>query len=195
MTTGSTRRPQGSTGQAAAAAFLAYRDGDSDQLLVLIELLTPLLWHTARSQRASEQVAEDAVQTAWLRLMDGAESISDPRGVVSWLVVTTKRETWRLLRLTARDCEPSEGLPDVADDATAEDLTVLTAQQRLLWSHVRDLPARCRELLRVIAFSDRPDYAAVATALGMPVGSIGPTRGRCLAKLRAALTADPRWEA
>ena len=47
--------------------------------------------------------------------------------------------------------------------------------------------------LAVIAFADRPDYAAIAEALGMPVGSIGPTRGRCLAKLRAALEADPTW--
>ncbi|MDT4934546.1 MAG: hypothetical protein QOK11_2438, partial [Pseudonocardiales bacterium] len=47
---------------------------------------------------------------------------------------------------------------------------------------------------RVIAFADRPDYAAVAKSLGMPVGSIGPTRGRCLAKLRLQLDSDPGWE-
>jgi hypothetical protein len=48
--------------------------------------------------------------------------------------------------------------------------------------------------LRVIAFAPVPDYAGVAASLGMPIGSIGPTRGRCLAKLRAALAADPHWE-
>lgn len=195
MTTGPRGRQQGTTGAAAAAAFTAFRDGDREQLVVLIDLLTPLLWHTARSQRAPQQVAEDAIQTAWVRLMDAADTIADPRGVVSWLVVTTKRETWRLLRLTGRDAEPSEGLPDQADDVTAEDRLVLSDAQATLWSHVGSLPARCQELLRVIAFSDRPDYAAVAVSLGMPVGSIGPTRGRCLAKLRAVLTADPRWEA
>ena len=63
----------------------------------------------------------------------------------------------------------------------------------VLWTHVQDLSERCRRLLAVIAFADRPDYAAIAEALGMPVGSIGPTRGRCLAKLRAALEADPTW--
>ena len=56
--------------------------------------------------------------------------------------------------------------------------------------HRAALP-RCQELLRIIAFAPRPDYAAVAAALGMPVGSIGPTRGRCLAKLRALLADDP----
>ena len=63
-----------------------------------------------------------------------------------------------------------------------------------LWQHIEGLPERCRALLRVIAFADRPDYAELAQALGMPQGSIGPTRGRCLAKLRLALAQDPSWE-
>ena len=66
--------------------------------------------------------------------------------------------------------------------------------QRQLWRHVEKLPDRCRTLLRVIAFADRPDYPELARSLGMPIGSIGPTRGRCLAKLRASLSADARWE-
>lgn len=71
---------------------------------------------------------------------------------------------------------------------------ILAEKQRVLWQHVQELTPRCRELLRVIAFSDRADYTQLAQALGMPVGSIGPTRGRCLGKLRTSLTADPRWE-
>ena len=65
--------------------------------------------------------------------------------------------------------------------------------QRSLWRSVSRLSERCQALLRIIAFVDRPDYGAVSEALGMPVGSIGPTRGRCLAKLRSLLTADPSW--
>ena len=56
-----------------------------------------------------------------------------------------------------------------------------------LWAAVDGLPERCRRLLRIVAFENRPDYRELATELGMPVGSIGPTRGRCLAKLRVAL--------
>ena len=66
-------------------------------------------------------------------------------------------------------------------------------EQGLLWRHFKDLPERCQQLLRVIALAERPDYAQVADALGMPVGSIGPTRGRCLAKLKLALLGDPGW--
>ena len=64
-------------------------------------------------------------------------------------------------------------------------------RQRRLWEHVQALPERCRQLVGVIAFADRPDYAHLAEALGMPVGSIGPTRGRCLAKLKDLLARRP----
>lgn len=184
-----------SLGARAAAAFTAYRDGDREQLRVLVGLLTPLLWHTARAQRAPQELAEDAVQTAWLRLVDAADTIADPRGVVSWLVITVKRETWRLVRLSGREAAPDAGLPEVVDEVTPEDTALLSASQRVLWAHVAELSERCRALLRVIAFAPVPDYAGVAASLGMPVGSIGPTRGRCLAKLRAALLSDPAWEA
>jgi len=184
-----------SLGARAAQAFVAYRDGDREQLRELVALLTPLLWHTARSQHAPQELAEDAIQTAWLRLVDAADTITDPRGVVSWLVVTVKRETWRLLRLAGRETTPESGVPDVTDAVTPEDAAVSGDQQRVLWAHVYELPERCRALLRVIAFAPAPDYAGVAASLGMPVGSIGPTRGRCPAKLRTILLSDPRWEA
>lgn len=182
-------------GAQAAAAFTAYRDGDREQLRVLVTLLTPLLWHTARAQRAPQQLAEDAIQTAWLRLVDASGTITDPKGVVSWLVVTVKRETWRLMRLSGRESIPESGPPDSVEATTPEELAIAGDQQRVLWRHVSELPERCRELLRVIAFAATPDYAGVAASLGMPIGSIGPTRGRCLAKLRAALVSDPSWEA
>jgi DNA-directed RNA polymerase specialized sigma24 family protein len=100
-----------------------------------------------------------------------------------------------LLRLAGRDVTSELGVPETADETTSEDLAITSDQQRLLWGHVNDLPDRCRTLLRVIAFAASPDYAGVAASLGMPVGSIGPTRGRCLAKLRAMLVSDPSWEA
>ena len=184
-----------SLGPQAASAFAAYREGDRTQLRALVSLLTPLLWHTARSQNATKEVAEDAIQTAWLRLVDAADTINDPKGVVSWLVITVKRETWRLLRLAGRDLTSDLGVPETVDETTPEDIAITSDQQRLLWGHVNDLPERCRTLLRVIAFAASPDYAGVAASLGMPVGSIGPTRGRCLAKLRSMLLSDPSWEA
>ena len=77
---------------------------------------------------------------------------------------------------------------------SVEDAVIRSDTDHRLWQHIEALPERCRTLLRVIAFADRPDYAELAKALGMPQGSIGPTRGRCLAKLRVALANDPTWE-
>lgn len=180
----------------AGALFSAFRGGDERAMSELVALLTPLLWHTARSQRLDRDAAEDVVQTAWLALVRSAGSVSDPQAVLAWLITAVRREAWRVVRGTDR-VEPTEFDAEqvVAPAADSpEDSALRTDGDRRLWRHIKTLPERCQQLLRVIAFSDRPDYATLAHALGMPVGSIGPTRGRCLAKLRAALAADPEWE-
>jgi len=177
----------------AAGAFRAYREGDVHAMDELVELLTPVLWHTARAQGVSEGVAQDAVQTAWLRLVESRERIKDPQAVMGWLIVTVRRETWRVNKAEGRDDHDlDENLPDQLPDPST--VALRREGHRVLWNHFEQLPPRCQALLRVIAFADKPDYAAVSEALKMPLGSIGPTRGRCLAKLRTALANDPTWE-
>lgn len=180
----------------AASLFAAYRSGNDAKLGELVALLTPILWHTARAQRVDRESAEDVVQSVWLALVKSGNSIADPQAVLQWLIVSTRREAWRVVKRADR-IEVQEIEPDVVRSAPddAPDAVVTQADEDArLWRHIAAMPQRCRELLRVIAFADRPDYAAIATSLGMPVGSIGPTRGRCLAKLRVLLAADPEWE-
>jgi RNA polymerase sigma factor (sigma-70 family) len=158
--------------------------------------LTPILWHTARAQNLDHTSAEDVLQSAWLALIRHSDAITEPRAVLKWLIVTVRREAWRVVKVDRR-AEPQDFEADdvvAPADQSPESTVVREAGHGQLWTHIRQLPERCRELLRVIAFADRPDYAAVSAALGMPIGSIGPTRGRCLAKLRAQLSADPNWE-
>lgn len=177
----------------AANAFRDYRTGDVGAMDELVDLLTPVLWHTARSQGASDGLAQDVVQTAWLRLVESSERIKDPQAVMGWLLVTVRREAWRLQKVQGReDNDVDEDLPDQLPGPSA--LTLRREGHRVLWTHFEQLSPKCQALLRVIAFADRPDYAAVSESLGMPMGSIGPTRGRCLAKLRTALANDPTWE-
>lgn len=187
---------QGTLASRAGNVFARYRDGEAAAMGELVAMLTPILWHTVRAQRLERESTEDVLQTTWLALVKHADSISDPRAVLQWMLVAARREAWRVLRNQNRQT-PAE----IDDDAIAtpdsqlpEQLTLAGADQQLLWAHFGQLPERCRQLLRVIAFADRPDYADLARSLGMPIGSIGPTRGRCLAKLRASLTADARWE-
>lgn len=183
----------------AAEAFAAYQGGNRDRMGELVDLLTPVLWHTARAQRLDQPTAEDVIQTAWIRLVEHAEAIQQPQAVLAWLITTVRREAWRLQKrdgrtvLTDEVPEPTE--PNARTELDPAVSAVLHEGERTLWRHIGMLSERCQALLRIIAFVDRPDYAEVSQALGMPVGSIGPTRGRCLAKLRAALVADQSWSA
>jgi len=180
----------------AASLFAAYRAGDERRMGDLVELLTPILWHTARAQRLDRDSAEDVLQSTWLSLVRSAEKINDTQAILQWMIVSVRREAWRVVKRTdrveARELEPDDVVS--AEGDRPEERVLQSDGDSRLWEHVEQLPERCRALLRVIAFADRPDYAELAKALGMPVGSIGPTRGRCLAKLRASLAADARWE-
>lgn len=184
----------GTLASQAAHLFTRFRDGDEPSMADLVTLVTPILWHTARAQRMDHDAAQDVVQTVWLALVRNSASISDPQAVLQWLIVSTRREAWRVVRRADR-VEPRDFEPDeiIANDEAPEAVVLSSDEDGRLWQHIAELPERCRALLRVIAFADRPDYASVADSLGMPVGSIGPTRGRCLAKLRQSLLADPGW--
>ncbi|TWP38194.1 RNA polymerase sigma factor [Leekyejoonella antrihumi] len=169
--------------------FQRWRTGDALALDELVRALSPVLWQVVRAYRLDHGQAEDAVQSTWLALVRNADAISEPAAVGSWLTTTARREAWRQAR-RARQADPLDD--DVLERSTpAARSAEATALERdagnVLWAGVSQLSERCQRLLRVIAFSDRPDYAALAADLGMPVGSIGPTRGRCLDKLKTLL--------
>lgn len=204
------RAPEGSTdgdvtrmslGDRAALALEAYRLGLTEPLADVVRELTPLLWNVVRSQGVDRDTAEDVVQGVWLAFVRSAETIRDPHAVLKWLVVSARRAAWQASgkdRDDARrkvtlggDDEPAQQLPDA--DPQPDEAVVVAERDRLLWDAFRGLPERCRQILRFVAFADRPDYKAIADVTGMGVTSVGVTRGRCLAKLRHALDADERW--
>ena len=165
------------------------RAGRTEALAELVPELSPMLWHVARSAGLSAADAEDVVQQAWLRLVSHLDQLSQPGSVASWLVTTTRREAWRR-RSAGRRQFPAEQewLADQPDkDPDAAEQAVIDEERRELWAALAQLSPRCQQLLRIVAFVPRPDYDAVAAGLGIPRGSVGPTRGRCLAKLRALL--------
>src|ERR1700709_232748 len=91
----------------AAGLFRSYRDGDEASMGELVALLTPILWHTVRAQRLDRESAEDVVQSTWLALVRGAQSIADPQALLQWLIVTAKRESWRVAKRADR-VEPKD---------------------------------------------------------------------------------------
>ncbi len=180
--------------QRAGELFSDYRAGRPQAMGELVALLTPLLWQVARAHGSAPHAAEDVVQEVWLRLVDHADDVREPLAVLGWLVVAVKRQAWRDGRSARRDSYDETGTVDPGTHVEdPESLTILTERQQALWNAVGELSERCRALLRLVAFVDRPDYDQVSAALGMPRGSIGPTRGRCLDKLRRTLDADPSW--
>jgi RNA polymerase sigma factor (sigma-70 family) len=173
----------------AGVLFGRWRDGDARAMDDLVRLLTPVLWHVARAYGLDRELAEDVVQTTWLTLVRRHTSIAESRAVAGWLTTCARREAWRASRRQRRD-DPTESEqlePHLPVVLSAEQEVDQGITSRQLWSALGRLAERCQRLLRVIAFEDRPDYARLARDLAMPVGSIGPTRQRCLAKLRALL--------
>lgn len=183
-----------SLGERAGTWFERYRGGEDTALGELVDLVTPVLWNVARAHGCDRDGAQDVVQEVWLRLVDHAQDIREPRAVLGWLVISVKRDSWRSARVSRRHQYDPTGIVDPGvSDRGPEDVAILTEKQQVLWQVVSELDERCRTLLRIVAFHDRPDYDDVSAALDMPRGSIGPTRGRCLEKMRRALAADPRW--
>lgn len=167
----------------------AARGGNADALGGIVTELSPMLWQVARAAGLGAGDAEDVLQTVWALLLSHLQGIRAPGALIGWLVVTTRREAWRV-RATSRRQMPTDQdwFTDLPDHAPGSEEQVITDdQRRALWAAIGRLSPRCRALLRIVAFVPRPDYQAVAAELGMPTGSVGPTRGRCLAKLRTLL--------
>lgn len=184
--------PTPSRWQQAAALFEQWRDGDSLAMDDLVRLMTPVLWHVVRAYGLDRGMAEDVVQTTWLTLVRQHDAIQEPRAVAGWLLTSARREAWRVGRTQRRyDPKDTDDLDQrLPASESAEDTSVRSQSANRLWDAVTRLNERCRRLLRVVAFEERPDYTRLATELGMPIGSIGPTRQRCLAKLRTLLAAE-----
>ncbi|WP_137122808.1 RNA polymerase sigma factor [Segeticoccus rhizosphaerae] len=182
--------PRASLWSDAAEAFSRWREGDPAGLDDLVRLLSPVLWHVVRAYGLERDRAEDVVQTTWLTLVRRADSVKDCQAIGAWLTTTARREAWRQSGAESRTSTATdEFLADkVPPGQSAEAEVLVRDEQDRLWAGVRQLSDRCQRLLRIVAFSPRPNYTDLSDELGMPVGSIGPTRGRCLDKLRTLLT-------
>ena len=173
-------------------AFARWREGDRAAIDELVREMTPVLWHVVRAYRLDEDLCEDVIQFTWLTLVRKADSVENPRAVSSWLIITARRQAWRVAsRSRHEDATDDEELaPSLPPARDGEPEARQADPTPRLWAAVARLNERCQRLLRVIAFDDRPDYKHISDDLGMPVGSIGPTRRRCLEKLKSAIAGE-----
>ncbi|MEY9893453.1 RNA polymerase sigma factor (sigma-70 family) [Catenulispora sp. MAP5-51] len=170
--------------------------GDASAWQQIVDDYSRLVWSVARGFRLSLADAADVTQNTWLRLVENLDRIQNPEQLAGWLATTTRREALRLIRKTQREVPDSEEAEanvsffgDSDDDGDPETAMVAQQDSSDLWQAFATLSERCRKLLRVVAVTPLESYAAVAEALGMRVGSIGPTRSRCLEHLKRALKA------
>ncbi|MDF5755406.1 sigma-70 family RNA polymerase sigma factor [Spongiactinospora sp. TRM90649] len=186
------------------ALLPAAAEGDQGAWNALVDRFGAAMWSAARACGLASADAEDAVQAAWLRLLESMTTIREPRAVGVWLVTTTRREAVRLARRRRHECPSADpGLDDppgapgdpvargsagVAADVAA---AVLDADEAgRLWLAVESMSEPCRSLLRLMATTPDAGTARIAARLGMPMGSVGPTKGRCLRRLRRMVAAQ-----
>ena len=162
--------------------------GDQEAWNRLVDRYSGLLWAIARAHRLDGAEAADVVQGSWLRLVEHLETIRTPEGVGAWLATTARRECLRTIRRTARS-QPSDQMESLSPIEPSEiDGGLLDAERNeSLWQAFRRLPQRDQRLLRLLTADPAPSYDEIGAALGMPIGSIGPTRARALGRLRQEL--------
>ncbi len=176
-------------GQREGAAELVQRaaDGDHSAWDEIVSRYVALVWSITREHRLGEADGADVVQTTWLRLVENLDRLRDPAHVGAWLATTARRECLRTIAYRGR-CTPTDddavwNRPD--ESATEPDAGLIGAERD---AEVREvmhrLPPRWRELLELLMQDDAPSYEQVSALMGIPIGSIGPSRSRCLAKLR-----------
>jgi RNA polymerase sigma factor (sigma-70 family) len=165
--------------------------GDQRAWDQLVQGYAGLIWAVARLHGLSASDAADVSQVTWLRLVEQVGRLRQPERLAAWLATTARRESARVAKRAARQVPVGDGRDgaDGPDDATADGRVELDERDALLRRAFAGLTPRCRELLGLLLADDNLSYAEVGQILAMPVGSIGPTRARCLACLRRAVSA------
>jgi RNA polymerase sigma factor (sigma-70 family) len=166
--------------------------GDGEAWRAVVERYSALLWSVVRSHRLSDAQAADAVQATWLKLLEKIGTIKEPARLAGWLRTTVRRECLETLRRSGRerpsDPHSPEPLPAPASVEGDPEASALRRERvDLVRAAVQDLPPHSQELLQLLVASPPLPYEEIGARLGMPVGSIGPTRARLLARLRKTL--------
>jgi RNA polymerase sigma factor (sigma-70 family) len=164
------------------------RNGDQQAWDALVERHAPLIWSICRRYELPDADAEDVAQGVWLLLVDHLDNIRDPAAIVGWLATTTRRECYRVLRAARRPqaswrALDAETIPD--EQAQIAEQELLAAERHAaLREAFAQLSQRDQQLIAILIEDPPVPYTKISARLGIPVGSIGPNRRRCLAKLR-----------
>lgn len=177
--------PEEAEGLVARAA-----ERDSAAWEALVDAYAGVVWAVTRSYRMSSAEAADVSQTTWLRLVQYIDRLREPARVGAWLATTAKRECLDVIKRRGGEVAVADvaELPEREPPENAPEQHYLRRESiSAMRAALHELPPRSRHLLELLAEDNGMDYQAVSSRLGMPIGSIGPTRARCLRKLELIL--------
>lgn len=160
--------------------------GDEGSWTEIVRRHTNLVMARVRQFRLTPQQAEDVAQTVWLNLLEHLGDLREPAALPGWISTATRHECIRMTNLSRRSIpvDPTTGRLDVQDDTELDGELLRSERQAALRAALAELPPHQRELLLLLSTDPPPSYQEVSAQLGIPVGSIGPTRQRGLARLR-----------
>lgn len=175
------------TESGVGALVIRAAGGDQGSWDSLVERFASMVLSVARGCGLSPADAADVSQTTWLRFVQHLDRIEQPERVAGWLATTARRESLRVLRMSGRQIPTDfDEFARVGDaPAAAPDSHLLSAERDVALSMIfAQLPPRCQCILRSLARDGAMSYEDLGQLLDMPIGSIGPTRARCLERLR-----------
>lgn len=169
--------------------------GDQRAWDIIVSRYERLVWATVRNTGLDRTEAQDVAQTTWARLVQRIGEIRDPAALGGWLATTARREAIRAVQRSRRTVptESFDDLPAGGDQADAFLATELVRREEAseVSRALSQITERCRRLLRIWSLEPRPSYDEISASMDdMPIGSIGPTLQRCLARLRTQLGWD-----
>jgi RNA polymerase sigma factor (sigma-70 family) len=165
------------------------KSGDKTAWSELIDRFSQMVWSIARSFRLDEATAKDVSQTVWLRLVENIERIDDPERLPGWLATTCRREALRVQGLRDRVI-PTEFEYDIPDERPSlESMLVEDEEAREVVAAFETISEDCRQLLRLLTTDPPLSYEEISELVDRPIGSLGPTRSRCIERLKTAISA------
>ncbi|HEX2819842.1 MAG TPA: sigma-70 family RNA polymerase sigma factor [Streptosporangiaceae bacterium] len=168
-------------------------DGDHQAWERLVDQFSRLIWSITVEFKLGESDAADVAQTTWLRLFEHIDRIEYPARVGSWLAATARNECLRSLaarkRLVLGHDDDAEFDSAVARGPEIDERLLADERAQVVRDALSRLPGRWQRLLELLMADPPTSYEDISDELGLPIGSIGPTRGRCLARLRILLQA------
>ncbi len=175
-------------GSAVSALFRAAVAGDQAVWDQLVAEFNGMIWAVARAHRLGDADAADVTQASWLALLEHLGQLNDPASLGAWLATTARRHCLRALRDRERNLPFGDAAPECESMETPPgDALLACDRDDALWRSFARLRPSDQSLLRLLMADPRPPYSEIAAALGIPVGSIGPTRQRALHRLRCEL--------